>query len=87
MTTQELNTLKQRIISSYATLGDKVLIEERFGIKVSKDFKEFFKELTLYQYVLNYWQQYADGTPVSNVNYITKEEFNNIINRIIFIIQ
>lgn len=87
MTTIDFNILKSKILDSYATLGNKMLLSERFGIEDNKSFIEYLKELTLYQWILNYWQQYEDGTPVSDVNYITQEEFNNIINRIIFIIQ
>lgn len=87
MTTEDLDTLKGDILKAYATIGAKMLNHHLYGVEPNCNYVQWLKELTLYQWVLNYWQQYKDGTPVPNVNYITQEEFDNIVSRVKFIIS
>jgi hypothetical protein len=85
VTVDELIQINSDLVYYYANIGEHKFNNLRFATEFCLDKQSVLKELTLYQWVLNYWEQYFDGTPKEN-NYITQEEFNIMINRIKFII-
>lgn len=87
MLTTELNTLKTNLAVFYARLSNENTRFHSYGIEKCPDKEQMSKELLLYQFNLTYWQQYQDGTPVPNVNYITLEEFNIMVDRIKLLIE
>ena len=87
MLTSELNTLKTNLAVFYARLSNELIRFHSYGVEKCSDKVSIQKELLLYQFNLTYWQQYQDGTPVPDVNYITLEEFNIMVNRIKLLIE
>jgi hypothetical protein len=87
MLTTELTTIKTNLAVVLARLQRDVTNYHRFGLPECPCDITMYKELMLYAWTLSFWQQYSDGTPVPNVNYITLEEFNIMINRVKFLIE
>lgn len=85
ITANELIQIQSDLVYYFANLGQEKFNNLRFNVEFCLEKQSILKELTLYQWVLNYWEQYFDGTPKDN-NYITLEEFNIMINRIKYII-
>lgn len=78
----ELEELKTELDNYLASnIGYRLIQKHKYALANCFVDKTKLKELYLYRYVLNYWQQYGEGTPIPDVNFITQEEFNNIANR------
>lgn len=86
ISTTDLDVIKANLTEYFANLGKGYFAEFRFGVKFCSDKLSMYKELLMYQWVLTYWNQYEDGTPIENNNVITLEEFNVIVERIKFLI-
>lgn len=78
LTTDEFNTLKSQIEEAFAD-KQSWFNDMRYGI-VSKD-KSYRKDLFLLIILFSYWQQNNDGTDTGYVNYITRAEFSQAINK------
>jgi len=87
ITTEELNTLKSRTTEYFAQLGKNNFNNLRFGTELCTTKFTILKEVLMYQWVLSTWQQYLDGTPIPNVNYITQSDFDIIVIRLNYIID
>jgi hypothetical protein len=86
MLTSELTTLQTNLSVVFARLGNIRLYRERFGIIICDDKDVIYKELLVYQWILSMWQQYEDGTPYTD-NFISKEDFDIMTNRIKLLIE
>ena len=87
MLTRDLDIIKTNLTVYFARLSNKILLTSRFGTDKCLTDLEMAQELLLYQWLLFYWSQYEDGTPVTDNNYITQQDFDIMINRVQFLIE
>ena len=86
ISTVELDKIKNDLTVYFANLGKEYFYQFRYGKQFCLDKMQMYKELLMYQWVLTYWYQYEDGTPVPDVNKISLSDFNIMVARIKFLI-
>ena len=82
MRTEDLNIVKSNSTFVYADMVNSFMYKFRFGTEECFKKTSLLKEVVLYQWVLNTWQQYDNGEPVADVNHISTSDFNVMINRL-----
>lgn len=82
MNNQTLKELNDCLTVSIATQGNSFMKTLRFGFKRNTEQISYYKELMLYSFVLDSWQQFNNGVPKPNVNRISKEDFDIMTDRI-----
>ena len=78
LTNTELSILKSDVTSSLATYMAKYVSEKKKGL-VCNCLLSKASYLDAVSTILSYWEQNADGSTTNKTNYITDEQFNNLV--------
>ena len=80
MNTDTLNDLKCGINKGLANYSYQVVKQKSLYLPCDKDI--FLKEIFLYAWAIDDWEQNPNGTTTGYYNYITEEDLQNIYERI-----
>ena len=82
LTNTELDTLKDNLAQAFAYKTAKYYKFITYGSVKYNSLDRICKLTLLYILCLNEWNQHDDGTTSGLFNYITREQFSNMVNEI-----
>lgn len=79
---EQFNILKTKLTAFVAIEGKKRLYNDIYSTNLCHCTEQIRKEALLYAYVFNMYQMNLDGSTTGKVNFITEDEFMNIVYKV-----